>query len=417
MKNYRCVACDAEFDRGFDQNMCSHCGNNLEIVYDYADLRARHVSLSDSSLPGIWRYMPLLPVIRQSLVDLPLIGDTPLQPAARLAATAGLGELLLKDETRQPSASFKDRAGAVALVRAREVGARVMAAASTGNAGSSMACLAAAADMPVVIFVPHTAPRAKLAQLLIFGARVIAVRGTYDEAFDLCDAACERFGWFNRSTGLNPYTREGKKTCAFEIWEQLGGQVPDWVVVPVGDGNIISGIWKGFRELHALRLVNGTPRLLAAQARGSAVVTRTFERLQAAIGDTAVPWPEMEIPQVRAKTFADSISVDRPRDGLAAVRALVESGGAALTVTDEEIGRAITELARKEGCFAEPAAATAWAVLRKAAERRIVSADQRVVCLITGSGLKDVDAALRQCRLPEPIPVELEAVEEIAGGI
>jgi threonine synthase len=333
---------------------------------------------------------------------------TPLYRAERLGALAGLTNLWLKDDGLNPSGSFKDRASAVALIVARERGTEVVAAATTGNAGSSMACLAASVGMPCVVFVPESAPVAKLTQLLAHGAKVIAVRGTYDQAFDLCAEACAQRGWFNRNTGLNPFTREGKKTCSFEVWEQLERRVPDWVVVPTGDGNIISGIWKGFRDLRAIGLIDRVPRLLCAQAEGSAAISAAVHRLQEA-GAPPV-WKELRVESVRANTLADSISVDAPRDGLAAVRAVWESEGTAVTVPDDAILGALREVARGAGVFAEPSASAAWACTRKAVTEGIIKADDEVVCLLTGSGLKDVQRARESAGEPTVVDATLDEV-------
>jgi len=332
----------------FGGYVCPACGGNLEIRYQWPSEKGTW--WIDESRRDIFRYRALLPVSDLSLASPLRVGMTPLYEATRLGAMVGLNKLFLKDDGQNPSASFKDRAGAVALVRARETGASVLCGASTGNAGSSMACLAASVGMPCVIFVPEKAPAAKIAQLLIFGAKVLAVKGTYDDAFDLCMEVCDKRGWFNRNTGHNPFTREGKKTAAFEIFEQLG-TIPDWVVVPTGDGNILAGIWKGFCDLKEAGIVDKTPKMLCAQSEKSAAISQTVWKLQKA-GNSTPDWKTVEIAPVTATTVADSISVDIPRDGLAAVRAVVESNGMAVTVPDEAILAAIPELhgQRTEGC-------------------------------------------------------------------
>lgn len=406
---YRCLACRTAQPASFKEFTCPRCGGNLEITYDMDRLR-REIPPDRIWLDrrDLFRYARLLPVQRLDYAPPLRLGMTPLYPAARLGAAAGLRHLYVKDEGQNPSASFKDRAGAVALVRARETGARVIAGASTGNAGSSMACLTASVGLPCVIFVPEKAPPAKIAQLLVFGARVLAVRGSYDDAFDLCMEVCRERGWFNRNTGFNPFTREGKKTCSFEICEQLGGRPPDRVVVPTGDGNIISGIWKGMCDLHAAGLIARRPKIDCAQAAGSAAICRTVEKLRARGGDPArADWSQVRIEPVRAETLADSISVDAPRDGLAAVRAVMESGGATVTVEDQAILDAIPEIARLAGVFAEPAAACAWAGLKRLAAEGRIEPDEQVVCLLTGNGLKDVGAARRAAG--EPIVVDKTA--------
>jgi len=326
-------------------------------------------------------------------MSVPQIGWTPLYSLPAAARELGLSRLFVKDDGRNPSASFKDRANAVVVSRALELGEKVVATASTGNAASSLACLAAGLPLRTVIFVPQTAPEAKIAQLLVFGATVIAVRGTYDDACELCGRAAREYGWYDRSTGVNPFTREGKKTAAFELCEQLGWDVPDVIFVPVGDGNIISGIWKGFTELQSLGLVDKLPRLVAAQAAGSAAVARAVE------GDGVVR-------RVSGRTVADSISVSLPRDGLAAVAAVRRSQGFAVTVTDAEIISAIPDLARAAKVFAEPAAAAAWAGMKKAAAAGRLRGCRTAVVLVTGNGLKDVASARKSVGRPHGVAAD-----------
>ncbi len=405
MNGYRCIACNTEQGTDFAGFVCPACGGNLDITYDYAA-----VGPDFGSGAGMFRYESLLPC-RDPGATLPLtIGGTPLHRAQRLGASAGLGNVWLKDETGNPSASIKDRASAVALLRAAATGADTVAVASTGNAGSSTACLAAAMGLRAVVFVPETAPAAKLTQSLAYGARVLAVRGSYDDAYDLCLHVCEERGWFNRSTGFNPFTREGKKTSSFEIWEQLG-RVPDRIIVPTGDGNILSGAWKGWRDLHAGGLIDRLPKIDCAQSDGSAAICRTVERIRADGGEP--DWRTVEIESVAASTVADSISVDQPRDGLAAVRAVIESGGEAVTVSDDEIVAAITDIASASGVFAEPAAAATWAAAKRLAEEGRIEKDETVVLLITGNGLKDIGAV----PVGEPILVDANPAGVRALGL
>lgn len=409
---FRCFRCGAEQGADFGGCVCPGCGGNLEVVLAWPQGRAGRWWI-DEGRRDIFRYRALLPVSQLDLASPLRVGLTPLYAAPRLGAPAGLQNLYLKDDGQNPSASFKDRAGAVALVRARETGAQVLCGASTGNAGSSMACLAASVGMRCVIFVPEKAPAAKLAQLLVFGAQVFAVQGTYDDAFDLCMEVCARRGWFNRNTGHNPFTREGKKTAAFEIFEQLG-RIPDWVVVPTGDGNILAGIWKGFCDLKQAGIADRMPKMLCAQSTDSQAISAAVWKLQQA-GNRTPDWTKVDIAPVRATTMADSISVDIPRDGLAAVRAVIESGGAAVAVPDADILGAIPEIARGAGVFAEPAAACAWAGLQKAARTGIVSASETVVCMCTGNGLKDIANARKAAGEPIPVAANVEAAMAATG--
>ena len=384
MNGYRCIACNTEQGPDFAAFTCPACGGNLDITYDYAGI--------DSDFgpgEGMFRYASMLPCPDPGTL-LPLrIGGTPLYRAQRLGQSAGLENVWLKDETGNPSSSTKDRASAVALLRALATGADTVAVASTGNAGSSTACLAAAMGLHAVVFVPEKAPPAKLAQSLAYGAKVLAVRGNYDDAYDLCLRECEEHGWFNRSTGFNPFTREGKKTSSFEIWEQLG-QVPDRVIVPTGDGNILGGVWKGWCDLRKAGLIDELPKVDCVQSDGSAAICRTIERVRE--GGQDPDWLSVDIQGVAANTIADSISVSQPRDGLAAVRAVVESGGEAVALSDDEILAAIGELASMAGVFAEPAAAAPWAAAKRLNGDSRIGKDESVVLLITGSGLKDIPA-------------------------
>jgi threonine synthase len=301
-----------------------------------------------------------------------------------LADSHQIEQLWIKDESTNPTASFKDRASAVLVARAQEINAGVIVTASTGNAGAALAGMAAAAGARAVIFAPKTAPPAKVAQLRVFGASVFLVDGTYDDAVELSRLASDEFGWYCRNTGYNPFTAEGKKTAAFEIWEQVIAPQnlnrPLSVFVSVGDGNIISGIHKGFKDLLALNWIESVPRIFGVQANGSAAIANAFES------------GSEEIKPVQANTIADSISVDLPSDGVRAVRAAKETGGSFIKVNDESILASIAELGRI-GIFAEPAGAAAFAGMRKALELGLISAGDPVLVLNTGSGLKDVAAA------------------------
>ncbi len=433
----RCLRCGRTFSPASVDYVCTCRPNrgsdlgHLDAVYDYDSIEAMRRDRSDLSDPGrlshfpflspnavrsIERWWPLLPVKPDSLPPLP-VGDTPLLRADRLAEALNLPNLYLKDDGRNPSASFKDRASAVAVARARETGREVVATASTGNAAAALAAMSAAAAHSNVIFVPRSAPQAKIAQLLVYGSRVLAVDGTYDDAFDLCVRACDEFGWYNRNTGYNPYMTEGKKTVSFEIAAQLaeldagaikGGEPdgpppfvsPDAVFVSVGDGSIIGGVYKGFWELHALGWIDHIPRIYGIQSTTSAAIHNAWR------DGLDVPRP------VKAETSADSISVNEPRDATKALRAVRESGGAFLLVEDEAILQAILPLARLGGVFAEPAGATAFAGLQLALGQKLLDPSDTVVVINTGSGLKDVPAAMKVAGEPAVIQPELDAVAE-----
>ena len=232
------------------------------------------------------------------------VGMTPLYRTDRLAAGLGLQHVWVKDDGRNPSASFKDRASAVAVIKAQEKGAEIITTSSTGNAGAALSALCASVGQPNVVFVPESAPPAKVAQLLVYGSTVILVRGSYDDAFELCGQAAKEFGWYNRNTGYNPYMSEGKKTASFEICEQLGWDAPDWIVVSVGDGCVIGGVYKGLFDMYSLGWIKKMPKLLGVQAAGSAALYDAWVR-----GIDA-----MAMQPIEAKTVADSISADLPAD-------------------------------------------------------------------------------------------------------
>jgi threonine synthase len=404
VKGLKCTGCGREYNSTGMRYVCEKCGKNLDVVYDYAVIRKR---LNRKSLAGnpdysVWRYWDLYPLSDRSNIMPLVIGWTPLCRAKRLAERLGVQNLWIKDDGRNPSASFKDRASSVAIAKALELEFDRISGASTGNAASSTACLCAGIGVSPIIFVPESAPEAKIAQLLIFGAKVFAVKGSYDDAFDLCLEASREYGWYNRNTGYNPYTREGKKSCSFEVCEQMDWDVPELVFVPVGDGNILSGVWKGFKDLLGVGMIDRMPRLIAVQSERSSSVA------DAVHGDGV-------IRPVRATTVADSISVDFPRDGDMAVRAVAESGGTAVKVSDDEILDAITLIARTCGVFAEPAGATSVAGLRKLLEEGKVSGSEKIVCLITGNGLKDVSSAMRIAGKPVSIEPTLQNLKKALG--
>jgi threonine synthase len=299
--------------------------------------------------------------------------------------------LRLKDEGRNPTASFKDRASAVGVARALWRRARVVACASTGNAASSLAGAAAAVGLRSVIFVPEFAPEAKVAQLLVFGARVLRVKGSYDQAWDLCQRACAVHGWYNRNAAVNPSLVEGKKTCGLEIGEQLGADPPDWVAVSVGDGCTIAGVWKGLQEMHALGMLARRPRLLGVQAAGASPLVDAFRE-----GRDLVPGD--------ARTIADSICVGHPRNWRKALRAVRESGGAFVAVPDEAILDAMRAAGRRAGVFGEPAGVAGLAGLRQAVAEGIVGRRDTALAVVTGSGLKDVRTAVRAAGEPFELP-------------
>jgi threonine synthase len=393
---------------------CPACGYGdgiLDVQYDYEAVQSE---LNPEALAGnrelsIWRYLPLLPLTDRKLIPHLQLGSTPLYEAPKLAAGLGVARCWVKDEGRNPTASFKDRASAVGVVKALEKKTSEITCASTGNAASSLAGFAAAAGIPATIFVPARAPEAKVAQLLVYGARVFSVQGTYDEAWELCMKASAEFGWYNRNCAINPYLIEGKKTVALELAEQFSqltpGRAPDWVVVSVGDGCTIGGVWKGLKEMHRLGMLTRLPRVLGVQAEGC----QPF----------VTAWREHRgLRPCEANTLADSIAVGHPRNFAKGMRAVTESGGAFVAVSDEEILESITVLARKSGVFGEPAGVACVAGARRAVASGIMGRNENAALIMTGSGLKDIQSAIRAAGRAIAIRPEIEDVREaVLAGV
>ena len=393
VKYLQCVICGKTYQPDEIDYVCPDHGNEgiVNVVYDY-DVIAENISpesLQDNNDYTIWRYRPLLPIEADSPVPPLAVGCTPLYEAPRLAEGLGLKHVWVKDDGRNPTASFKDRASAIAVVKAQEKGAEIVTTASTGNAAAALSGLCASVEQPNVIFVPKSAPPAKIAQLLTFGSTVMLVDGTYDDAFELCLEAADEFGWYNRNTGFNPYMSEGKKTVSFEICEQLDWNAPDAIFVSVGDGCIIGGVHKGLKDLLALGWIDKMPRIIGVQAEGSNFMAEAWENGEDVL--TKAP--------IAADTVADSISAGLPRDRIKAMAAVTETDGAYVTVSDDEILVAIPALARGVGVFGEPAGAAAYAGLVKAVELGLVSAEDRIVVINTGNGLKDVASAMTAVKL------------------
>jgi len=406
IKSLKCLVCGREYKENEVLYTCPHCGNDglLEVEYDYEKIKKEFTLdfLKNNKNYSMWRYLPLLPINDPSKIGPLQVGFTPLYEVKNIRSDLGVENLYIKDEGRNPTASLKDRASAVVVVKAQELGLNEITCASTGNAASSLAGATASLGLKSYIFAPKTAPKAKLTQLLVFGATVFAVNGSYDEAFDLSIEATKEFGWYNRNTGFNPYTVEGKKTVALEIAEQLNFEVPDYVFVSVGDGNIISGVYKGFFDLFNLGFISKIPRLVAVQAEGCKPV------VDAVNGDGV-------IKPVIPNTIADSISVGIPRSGLMAVKYIKESDGFGISVSDSEILSSIKYLGEKSGIFAEPAASTAFAGYLKALREGKISKKDKVVVIITGNGLKDIDSAMKSVKEPIFIEPNIEEVKKKIG--
>ncbi len=406
VKKLKCLLCGAEYSPDEVKYTCPKCGSEgiLEVIYDYDEIK-KHFSkesLKENNDYTMWRYLPLLPVNDPSKIGPLKVGWTPLYKAERIRNDLKMPNLWIKDDGRNPTASLKDRASAIAVVKAQELGEKTVTCASTGNAASSLAGASASVGLKNYIFVPKTAPKAKIAQLLVFGATVLAVNGTYDEAFDLSIKATETFGWYNRNTAFNPYMVEGKKTVALEIIEQMNFDVPDYVFVSVGDGCIISGVAKGYKDMLSLGFIDKMPKLVAVQAEGCKPI------VDAVNGDGNVKFVEPD-------TIADSIAVGIPRNRVMAVRDIKQSGGFGISVSDEEIISAIKYLGSTQGIFAEPAGATGFAGMLKALKEGKISKNDKVVVIVTGNGLKDVNSAIKAGGEPIIIDPLIEEVKKIVG--
>ena len=400
----KCTRCGAEYEALPTITICK-CGGILDIQYSYSAIRD-HFSPADLEQNhdySMWRYRPFLPVEEDSPAPPLRVGWSPLYKADRLSKVLGLKTLYIKDDGQNPTASLKDRASAMAVVKAREAGADTIACSSTGNAASSLAGNAAAAGLATYIFVPSRAPKGKVAQLMIFGATVISVDGSYEDTFALSKAAIDRWGWYNRNAAINPYLSEGKKAVTFELMEQLHWQVPDYVALSVGDGCTIAGVWKGFRDLYETGFIDRLPKLISTQAEGCCPLNRALQ--------TGEPWSPME-----ENTLADSIAVGVPRNADKALNAVRESKGIAVNVSDEEILGAMRLLGRTQGVFGEPAGVTGTAGVKKALELGLIDPDATVVSIVTGNGLKDVANGIKAAGEPMLVRPDLDALLSAFDG-
>jgi threonine synthase len=401
ISHLRCVVCGEKYPAD-NRYTCDKCGVEgiLDVEYDYdkvAKTFTRHALAQRQ--PTHWRYEELIPVDFSLHLPQLQIGFTPVYHTDRLSEWVGVRDFYLKDDGRNPSASFKDRASSVGVMKAIEFGAKTVATASTGNAASSLACCAAAVGIPTVIFVPDKAPEPKIAQLLVFGSTVIKVKGTYDVAYDFCMDACAKYGWYNRNCAINSYLVEGKKTCGLEIAEQFSDAMPDWVCLSVGDGCTIAGTWKGIREMYHLGFIKKLPRMLGVQAAGCKPIADALHS-----GKDLVP--------VDGVTRADSINCGTPRNWRKAVNAIRESKGEIVAVSDAEIMDAMNQTARLSGVFGEPSGAASVAGVKRAIADGIIKDNESVCAVITGNGLKDIKAAIETAGTPIHMGPELAALDQ-----
>jgi len=404
----RCVNCDREYDPGSVQYLCPDCEKEnkqglpprgvLKVVYDYPSLKNELKSFQSLKEQ---HFLDVLPI--RDIKNMPnlRIGDTPLYDCSGIGKRPKSHRLFLKDDAQNPSFSFKDRASALVSAYAKENGFSTIVAASTGNAGSSIAAICANQGQQAIVVVPEKAPIAKLTQIVMYGAKIVPVKGTYDDAFDLSVEASQVFGWYNRNTAYNPITIEGKKTVSLEIFEQMGYQVPDRIFVPTGDGVIISGVYKGFEDLLLLGFIEKMPVVVAVQAAGSDNLVRNLQN------------QDFEIR--KSTTIADSISVDAPRNFYMAKQFILKYQGEWMTVNDEEIIKASSELAKETGLFAEPAAAAAYAGYKKMDGEGGIPEGTSNVVLLTGSGLKDLKAVDNIISMPESIEKDINQLKRLVS--
>jgi len=403
--HFECNDCGAVYQPDEVKYLCPVCEKSnkealppkgvLKTIYDYEAISTKF----DFKALKRNKFIELLPI--ESAKSLPNlnVGNTPLYEIERTENKELPFELFLKDDSQNPTFSFKDRASAIVSAYAKEQGFETIVAASTGNAGSSLAGICAAQGQKAIILVPESAPKAKLTQIVMYGAKIIPVKGNYDDAFDLSIKATEESGWYNRNTAFNPFTIEGKKTVSFELYEQLKFRVPDRIFVPVGDGVIISGVYKGFEDLLKLNIIQKIPIIVAVQSEGSNNLIRN-------IGSD-----KFEIKE--SNTIADSISVDIPRNFYMAQKFIKDYKGETLSVSDEEIMNASALLAKGTGIFSEPAAATAYAGFLSYFRNNKIEENSTNVVLLTGSGLKDINSVQEMIEIPNAITPSIKELKNI----
>ncbi len=400
--NLKCRECGRTYDLA-PIHVCEFCFGPLEADYDYEAIDQQTSRETIAAGPrSIWRYVDLLPVSENTpRVDLGA-GFTPLVPAPRLGAELGIGDLWLKNDTVNPTFSFKDRVVSVALTKAREFGLKVAAAGTTGNLGNSVAAHAAKAGMPAVVFMPSDLEQGKIVTTAIYGATIVAIKGNYDEVNRLCAEVADAYDWAFVNTNVRPFYSEGSKTLAFECVEQLGWKYPDHMVVPIGSGSQLVKIRKGLEELAKVRLMPAPPhtKIHGAQAAGCAPVASAFAE------------GVDHVRPVKPDTIAKSIAIGNPADGPYALAAVRSTGGRCDTVSEQEIVDAIVLLARTEGIFTETAGGVTVGVLRKLAQDGAFKKGERVCAMITGMGLKTLEPVADRGRPTVTIVPTMDEFEE-----
>lgn len=407
VKNLKCINCGKTYKPLPDRYLCDKCGEKgiLDVQYKYQEIKkdwSKEI-LAQNLDQTIWRYLPLLPIEEKTKRPNLKIGNTPTYNSKPMAEKLGLNNnLIIKDDGLNPTGSLKDRASAMAVIKAQEADAKTVACSSTGNAASSLAGNAASMEdeMRAIIFVPKRAPSGKVAQLLIYGAVVVSVLDSYEAAYYLSDKAIKRWGWYNRNAAINPYLVEGKKTAVLEMAEQLNWQMPDWIVFSVGDGCTIAGAYKGLYDLKQIGFIEKIPKLLGVQAKGCAPITKAFRTGK-----------NLEVTE--ENTVADSIAVGSPRNYQKAIDGVKSSNGEYINVDDEQILRMIKLLGSTTGIFGEPAGVAGLAGIKKAVKKGIINPSDKVAVTVTGNGLKDIENAKKAAGELIKIKADIEKLEDI----
>ncbi|MCC7370533.1 MAG: threonine synthase [Chloroflexi bacterium] len=382
-------------------HVCELCFGPLEVAYDYDEIGNRISKQSIADGPAsLWRYKPLLPIESDTYVD-SQAGYTPLVRAHNLGRALGLNNVYVKNDTVNPTFSFKDRPVSMASSKALELGFNTLACASTGNLAGSVAAHAAKAGMRGVVFIPADLEPSKISGALAYSPTLVAIDGNYDDVNRVCSEIADKYHWAFVNINMRPYYSEGSKTLAYEVAEQLGWRLPDRAIVPIASGSLFTKVWKGFGELTRLGLVEGTaPKMVGAQADGCSPVVTAWD------GAT------FEIEPVKPKTIAKSLAIGNPADGYYSLKIIKESGGEATSVTDEQIVEGMKLLARTEGIFAETAGGVTVAVLKKLADQGKLDPDELIVVYVTGNGLKTMEALSGQLDTPVYTRANIAAVEE-----
>jgi len=406
MTHQECINCGRIYPIDEIVYFCKDCGDLLEVKYSHSELEKAAINNRWQTVPlSVWRYRDFMPISDPSKIVSLNEGGTGLHLCKNLGEKLGLKQLYVKNEGENPTGSFKDRGMTVGVTKALELGVKAVICASTGNTSASLAAYAAKAGLQCAVLIPSgKIAYGKLSQAMIYGAKVLQVRGNFDQALDIVLRLSEKHGGIYLLNSINPFRIEGQKSLGYEICNQLGQEAPDRIIVPVGNAGNISAIWKGFKEFHAIRLVKDLPMMTGIQAAGSAPIVQAFKTRS----DTIIPVDEPE-------TIATAIRIGAPVSWKKALTAIRESHGIAEKVTDAEILEAQKTLARTEGLFVEPASASSIAGLIKLIDNEAISKDECVVCITTGHGLKDPDTAVKVSEKPIEVDAEIEAIEQVLG--